>query len=80
LAAFTLISIAVLILRKTRPDLKRGFRVPFVPVLPVVSVVSCLFLMLQLSKTTWIAFVIWLIVGLLIYFVYSRRNSELNRS
>lgn len=78
LAAFTMISIAVLILRKTRPDLPRAFKVPFVPVLPLVSVVSCIFLMLQLDATTWTSFLIWLVIGLVVYFLYSRRHSKLN--
>ena len=80
LAAFTLISLAVLVLRRTRPDLKRGFHCPWVPVIPLLSVLFCLFLMAHLQMTTWIAFLIWLVLGLIVYFTYSRRNAVLHGS
>lgn len=78
LAAFTLISIAVIVLRKTHPNLKRAFKVPFVPVLPALSALFCLYLMSSLPAITWKAFFIWLAIGLVIYFAYSKRNSRLN--
>jgi APA family basic amino acid/polyamine antiporter len=78
LAAFTLISIAVLVLRRTRPDLPRAFRCPGVPFVPLLSVAFCLFLMAHLQTITWIAFGIWLVVGLAIYFLYARRNAVLH--
>lgn len=78
LAAFTLISIAVLVLRRTRPDLPRTFRCPGVPVVPLLSVAFCLFLMAHLQPLTWIAFFIWLVLGLAIYFLYARRNAVLH--
>jgi APA family basic amino acid/polyamine antiporter len=78
LAAFSLVSIAVIILRKTRPDLKRAFRCPGVPVIPALAVIFCVMLMTYLSWFTWIAFVIWLVIGLAIYFGYARKRSELN--
>jgi APA family basic amino acid/polyamine antiporter len=77
LAAFSMVSIAVLILRKTHPHLPRAFRCPGVPVVPLLAVASCLFLMLNLKRFTWIAFGVWLAIGLLIYFGYSRRHSKL---
>jgi APA family basic amino acid/polyamine antiporter len=77
LAAFSMVSIAVLILRRTHPDLPRAFRCPGVPVVPVLAVASCLFLMVNLKPVTWIAFVAWLAIGLVIYFGYSRRHSRL---
>ncbi|CAN7153377.1 amino acid permease [Caballeronia sp. LjRoot34] len=79
LAAFSMVSIAVLILRRTHPDLPRAFRCPGVPVVPVLAVASCLFLMLNLKAVTWIAFVVWLAIGLAIYFGYSRSHSKLGR-
>jgi APA family basic amino acid/polyamine antiporter len=79
LAAFCLISVAVVVLRKTRPDLHRAFRCPGVPVIPALAVIFCVALMTFLSKTTWIAFGIWLLIGLAIYFGYSRKNAVLNR-
>ncbi|RDK05608.1 amino acid permease [Cupriavidus lacunae] len=78
LAAFTLISVAVLVLRKTRPDLPRAFRCPGVPVVPLLSIGFCLFLMAHLQALTWIAFLVWLVVGLVIYFAYARRNAVLH--
>ncbi|SFS50822.1 amino acid permease [Marininema halotolerans] len=79
LAAFTLVSIGVLILRKTQPNLKRPFRTPFVPVVPLGAIAFCVFLMSRLKAITWAAFLIWLVIGLIIYFTYSRRNSTLNQ-
>jgi APA family basic amino acid/polyamine antiporter len=78
LSAFTLISVAVLVLRKTRPDLPRAFRCPGVPVVPLLSVGFCLFLMAHLQAMTWIAFLSWLGIGLAIYFLYARRNAVLH--
>ncbi len=78
LAAFTLISIAVLVLRRTRPDLPRAFRCPGVPMVPLLSAGFCLFLMAHLQALTWIAFLVWLAIGLAIYFLYARRNAVLH--
>ncbi|AJG17734.1 amino acid permease [Cupriavidus basilensis] len=78
LSAFTLISVAVLVLRKTRPDLPRAFRCPGVPVVPLLSVGFCLFLMAHLQALTWVAFLAWLAIGLAIYFLYARRNAVLH--
>jgi APA family basic amino acid/polyamine antiporter len=78
LAAFSLVSIAIIILRKTRPDLKRAFRCPGVPVVPGLAVIFCVTLMCYLSWITWVAFGIWLVIGLVIYFGYARKRSLLN--
>ncbi|WP_047757684.1 amino acid permease [Geobacillus sp. ZGt-1] len=78
LFAFITVSIGVLVLRKTQPDLKRAFRVPFVPVIPILAVLFCGYLVLQLPAMTWIGFVSWLLIGLVIYFIYGRKHSELN--
>jgi APA family basic amino acid/polyamine antiporter len=78
LAAFTLVSIAVLVLRRTRPDLPRSFRCPGVPVVPLLSAGSCLFLMAHLQAFTWIAFLVWLVLGLVIYLAYARFNAVLH--
>jgi APA family basic amino acid/polyamine antiporter len=79
LAAFSMVSIAVLILRRTHPELPRAFRCPGVPVVPLLAVASCLFLMFNLKAVTWVAFVVWLLIGLSVYFGYSRRHSKLGR-
>lgn len=80
LSAFVLVSIGVIVLRKTQPDLPRGFKVPGVPVVPALAAAFCLFLMLQLPLITWIRFLVWLIFGLIIYFGYGVRNSVLARA
>lgn len=77
LSAFVLVSIAVPILRRRRPDLQRGFRVPFSPVLPYLSAALCIYLILNLSVETWIRFIVWMALGFVIYFVYSRKHSLL---
>ena len=76
LFAFVIVSVAVPILRRTRPGLKRPFRVPFSPVLPVLSALACLYLMTNLSVETWLRFLAWLAIGLAIYLGYGRRRSR----
>lgn len=78
LAAFTLVSLAIIVLRKKHPDLKASFRVPFVPVLPAISALLCLYLASSLPWITWISFVIWLMIGTIVYFSYSKKHSHLN--
>jgi APA family basic amino acid/polyamine antiporter len=77
LFAFMLVSIAVVILRRRRPDLPRSFRVPWMPVTPILSVLASLYLMLNLVEATWIRFGVWMAVGFVVYFLYSRRKSRL---
>ncbi|MBV9465745.1 MAG: amino acid permease [Solirubrobacterales bacterium] len=77
LFAFLLVSIGVVVLRRTRPDLDRPFRVPLMPVIPILSALASLWLMLNLQTTTWIRFGIWMVVGLVVYFGYSARHSRL---
>jgi APA family basic amino acid/polyamine antiporter len=74
-----LVSIAVVVLRRTRPDLPRKFRVPGSPVVPVLSALACLYLMANLSVETWLRFLAWMALGLVVYFSYGRRNSRLER-
>ncbi|WP_072806753.1 amino acid permease [Rhodococcoides yunnanense] len=76
LFAFVLVSIGVVVLRRTRPDLPRGFKVPLMPVIPILAVVACVWLMVNLSVETWIRFIVWMAIGVVIYFAYSRRNAE----
>jgi len=75
LFAFVIVSAGVIILRRTQPAEPRGFRVPLVPVLPAVSIVFCFVLMLSLPLETWLRFVVWLVVGLGIYFFYGRKRT-----
>jgi APA family basic amino acid/polyamine antiporter len=79
LFAFVLVSAGVIILRRTRPDLKRAFRTPWVPWLPIAAIVACVWLMLNLTALTWVRFLIWMALGVLVYLVYGRRNSTMAR-
>jgi APA family basic amino acid/polyamine antiporter len=76
LFAFVLVSVGVIVLRRTRPDLPRVFRVPLVPVLPIVSALASIYLMLNLPAETWIRFVVWMVIGVIVYYVYGRRRSR----
>ena len=76
LFAFVLVSIGVIVLRYKEPERHRGFRVPFGPVIPILSVLFCVLLMAGLPAKTWIRFFVWLIVGLFVYVLYSRKRSE----
>ncbi len=77
LSAFLLVSIGVIVLRRTAPNLKRGFRVPLYPVTPILSIIACLYVMTSLGKITWAAFAVWMGLALLFYFAWSRKHSEL---
>jgi len=80
LFAFVLVSLGVLFLRRSQPDRPRGFRVPLVPLFPIIAVVLCGGLMTGLTVVTWVRFFGWLAIGLVIYFLYSRRHSEFHVS
>jgi APA family basic amino acid/polyamine antiporter len=79
LLAFVLVCIGVMVLRKTRPDLDRPFRTPWVPFVPIMGIVCCFGLMLTLPEDTWIRLIVWLLIGFAIYFGYSRRHSLLRK-
>jgi APA family basic amino acid/polyamine antiporter len=76
LFAFVLVSIGVIILRRTRPELPRSFKVPLVPVLPIVSALASFYLMLNLPGETWVRFVVWMAIGIVVYLVYGRSHSR----
>ena len=76
---FVIVNIGVIVLRRTRPDLPRGFRVPGVPVVPIIGALLCVYLMRELTVETWLRFVGWLAAGLLIYVLYGRRHSRLQK-
>ncbi|NBX00514.1 MAG: amino acid permease [Methylophilaceae bacterium] len=80
LAAFVLVCLGVIVLRKTQPDLPRPFKNPFTPLLPALGMLSCGALMAFLPQQTWTRFLLWLGLGLVIYFVYSIRHSKLSKS
>ncbi|MEU6922784.1 amino acid permease [Streptomyces sp. NPDC046631] len=78
LFAFVVVALGVLVLRRTRPDLPRAFRTPWVPVIPVLSVAASVWLMLNLPAETWLRFGIWMAIGVIIYFAYGRGHSRIN--
>jgi APA family basic amino acid/polyamine antiporter len=80
LFAFVIVSIGVVVLRRTQPNLPRPFRTPWVPVIPVLSAVVSLFLMASLPWPTWERLIIWMAIGVALYFVYGRRHSALGRA
>jgi APA family basic amino acid/polyamine antiporter len=77
LFAFVLVCVGVIIMRKTDPGLRRPFRTPWVPLFPILGVLINFLLMLSLNKLTWTAFLIWMAIGLIVYFAYSRFHSHL---
>jgi APA family basic amino acid/polyamine antiporter len=79
LLAFAIVCVAVLIMRRTHPEAERPFRCPLVPVVPILGVLSCLLLMFSLPAENWLRLVVWLAIGLVIYFNYSRRHSVMAR-
>ena len=79
LFAFVIVCAAVLIMRRTHPEAERPFRVPLVPLVPIVGIASCLLLMFSLPSENWWRLIVWLAIGLAIYFSYGRRHSTLRR-
>jgi basic amino acid/polyamine antiporter, APA family len=80
LFAFVIVSIGVIVLRRTRPDLERPFRAPFVPWLPIASALVSLGLMAALPGATWERLIIWMAIGMVIYFAYGKRRSRVQSS
>jgi len=80
LFAFALVNVAVVVLRRTRPDLPRTFRAPLSPVVPVLGALLCGYAMLSLGASTWVVFLAWMALGLGVYGGYGRRRSRLNRT
>lgn len=79
LGAFVLVSIGVIVLRYTHPELPRPFKVPLFPAVPVLSACVSLYLMLNLPQRTWVRFIAWLVVGIIVYLAYGQRQSHLAR-
>jgi APA family basic amino acid/polyamine antiporter len=78
LFAFILVSIGVVVMRKTMPDAPRAFKTPLVPLVPFLGVATCLFMMVFLPLDTWIRLIVWMLIGFDIYLAYSIRHSELS--
>ncbi|HEY8022497.1 MAG TPA: amino acid permease C-terminal domain-containing protein, partial [Thermoanaerobaculia bacterium] len=80
LLAFLIVCAAVLIMRRTHPDAKRPFRAPLVPLTPVLGILLCLLLMFSLDLGNWIRLAVWLLIGFVIYFAYSRHHSVMSHA
>ncbi len=76
LLAFSLVCIGVLIMRKKMPDVPRSFRTPLVPFVPIAGVVVCFYLMYALPSESWIRLIVWMVLGVIVYFLYGKRNSK----
>jgi len=79
LFAFVIVCGAVLVMRRTNPDAKRPFRAPLVPLIPILGILTCLLLMFSLPAENWYRLIIWLLIGLVIYFLYGRRHSVMSQ-
>jgi APA family basic amino acid/polyamine antiporter len=79
LFAFAIVCGGVLVLRYTRPDIPRPFKTPLVPFIPAMGILSCLWLMRSLARDTWIRLLVWMAIGLAVYFTYGIRKSKLRR-
>src|SRR5690349_8115622 len=79
LFAFVIVCGAVLVMRRTNPDAKRPFRAPLVPLVPILGIATCLLLMFSLPYENWVRLIVWLAIGLVIYFAYGRRHSVMAR-
>jgi len=79
LFAFVLVAVGTWILRVKQPDLPRSFKVKALPLVATLAVVSCIWLMLNLTAGTWVRFIVWMVVGIVVFFAYSRRASVLGK-
>ncbi|MBK6902966.1 MAG: amino acid permease [Saprospirales bacterium] len=79
LLAFAIVCVSIIVLRRTRPDLPRPFRTPWVPVIPALGALICVAQMLALPMDTWLRLIIWMAIGFLIYFLYGKKHSKLNK-
>ena len=76
LLAFAIVCAGVLVLRYTEPERPRPFRTPLVPLVPILGILACVYLMAGLPVDTWVRLIIWMAIGLAIYFLYGRRHSK----
>ena len=79
LFAFVLVSIGVIVLRKRQPELERSYKVPWMPVIPILAVIACVWLMINLTAFTWVRFLVWMALGIVVYFAYGRSHSMLGK-
>ena len=78
LGAFAVVNVGVIVLRRKRPDLPRGFTTPLFPLMPILGLILIVVIVAGLDPVTWLVFALWMAVGFTVYFAYSRRHSVLN--
>lgn len=79
LMAFTIVCIAIVVLRKTQPHLNRPFKTPFSPFVPLLGAAICIIQMVSLPGSTWLRLILWTVLGMIIYFAYGIKHSKLNK-
>lgn len=79
LLAFTLVCVGVWIMRVKMPNAPRAFRVPFVPLIPILGIIMCVYLMISLPINSWVRLIVWMILGVAIYYMYGKKHSKLNK-
>jgi APA family basic amino acid/polyamine antiporter len=77
LLAFVIVSAGIIVLRRTNPEITRTFRTPLVPLVPILAILICGYMMFSLPGDTWIRLIVWLVIGLLIYFLYGKSHSRI---
>jgi APA family basic amino acid/polyamine antiporter len=77
LLAFVIVSAGIIVLRRTNPEITRTFRTPLVPLVPILAILICGYMMYSLPGDTWIRLIVWLVIGLLIYFLYGKSHSRI---
>lgn len=80
LLAFVMVCLGILILRKQQPNIPRPFKTPWVPLVPILGILTCALMMFSLPADTWIRLIVWLAIGLVIYFVYGKKHSKLRQA
>lgn len=80
LLAFVIVSAGILVLRYREPNLPRPFRTPFVPIVPILAILICGYMMVSLPPDTWLRLLVWMVLGLVIYFAYGKSHSRLGRA
>jgi len=80
LLAFVVVSVAIVVLRRSDPDVKRPFRTPWVPLIPALSVLFNGYMMYKLGWVNWARLIVWLAIGMIIYFAYSRKHSRVQKA
>jgi len=79
LLAFVMVCLGIMILRHRQPDLPRPFRTPWVPLVPVLGIITCVAMMVSLPQGTWIRLIVWLVIGLAVYFFFGKKNSKIGQ-